>query len=394
MVYFDWAATAPPDPSAHREVQETAFEYFANPSSIHSPGEKAGKKLAKCREDFARLIGCSAEEIVFTSGGSESNNLVLTSVLNRTKSHSSRHRPNIVISGLEHSSVHRPAINLTQWGIEVRVVSTDAAGTLDLGILADALDDQTRLVSVMTVCNETGAIQPVKRLGNLVKAHAEKIGRPVLFHTDAVQALGKIPFEPVTCSVDTASFSAHKLGGPRGAGALYVRRNSRIDPLYKGGTQEGNLRPGTENLPGIAGFVSAAGTWLTDLPPEAEGVRQRMAHLVEETIALGGKVIPSHREETEKQDYSPYILKLAFPPIPGEVMVRVLDGKGICLSTGSACISRLKTRHRVLKAMGVPDATAASAVRISQGPSTTDDDVEKLVEALRETVPALRKTAG
>jgi cysteine desulfurase len=394
MIYLDWAATAPPDSTVLQRVHETAMRFYANPSSIHRLGEEAATELKKAREEMAGCLSCSPDELFFTSGGSESNNLVISSALNSTRIRCSE-VPKIIISGIEHDSVYAPAKNLTQWGITVRAVEASDEGIIDPSRIERELDPSTRIVSLMLVSNETGAVQPVSQIARIAKDYGEKAGRPILIHTDAVQAFGKIPLSISELGVDAASLSAHKIRGPRGVGALYLRKGARLDPIYSGGGQESGFRPGTENLPGIAGFSLASMRSADHLEVSYRKASKLMSSLIRELSAISAiKLIPPEREGAEEGRYSPYILKIAVPPIPGEVLVRALGERGIVLSTGSACSSRKKDRNRVLRSMGVSSRDAFSSVRISIGPSTAENELDRFVETLKSEIPPLLRIAS
>ena len=389
MIYLDWAATAPPDSAALEKHNETAQECYGNPSSPHPLGLEAEGLLNTCRESIAACLGCNTNEVYFTSGGTESNNIVLASVLGG-KSRRRERRANLIISGIEHASVFAPACSLDGWDITVKTVKATAAGIVDPSLVERALDEDTRLVSVMHVNNETGAIQPVADIAAVIRSFCRKTGWRIRFHTDGVQAFGKVPFSPRHLGVDAASLSAHKLGGLRGVGALYISGDWPLEPLYRGGGQEGGVRPGTENLPGIAGFALVARNRVDLLDPAYREISGLMDKLTAELSRLEGvKIIPADRIENRKADYSPYILKISVPPIPGEVLVRAMGERGICVSTGSACSSRQRGANRVLENMGVTRQDALSSIRISIGPSTTENDLDRLLETLKREVPPL-----
>ncbi len=394
MTYLDWAATAPPDSTILQLVAETATRFYGNPSSMHSMGREASRQLKRAREELAICAGCSPEELHFTSGGSESNNIVITSVLNAKKSRSSG-APEIITSGIEHDSVYSPAVHLTEWGVAVRVIKASANGIIDPARFEKVLNPSTRLVSLMLVSNETGALQPVERVAEIVKSYSEKLGRRILVHTDAVQAFGKIPSSLSDLGVDIASLSAHKLQGPRGTGALYLRTGTAMVPLYRGGGQESGLRPGTENLPGIVGFSHAAKMSIEHIKPNFKRAETLMSHLISEIRMIEGiESIPTDRMTAGGEgQFSPYILKITVPPVPGEVLVRVLGEQGIVLSTGSACSSRKTDRNRVLENMNVSARDASSSVRISIGTLTTGDELDRLVETLKKQIPKLLRIA-
>ncbi len=380
MIYLDWAATTPPDKDVLAEYTKLTEEFFANPSSIHSEGKKAHLKLEKCRSTCAGLLDCPPETLYFTSGGTESNNLILSSLIRR------RDRGRIIISGLEHPSLWEPAQALKKDGWEIKIFNPGPEGILSAQKLEKLLTDDTKMVIFMAVHNETGVIQPMTSLIETVRQKERQTGRPVHIHSDLVQTAGKISFSLKDWDLDSASFSAHKIQGPRGIGLLYLKRN--LAPLYTGGGQEKGIRPGTENLAGAAALASAlkkAGS------TDQTAARKRMDYLISELDGIEGCcVLPSSRLDNP-DNYSPWIVTCAFPPLPGEVLVRVMDEAGYAISTGSACSSNKKTRTRALESMGIDHDTAFSSIRISQGPDTAMEDLESFIDALKEQVALVGK---
>lgn len=378
VIYLDWAATAPTAP----EALPADGTWHANPSSPHPRGRQAAAELASARERLAVALGVDAEEIVLTSGATESNNLMLQSVL--TLLHPERglpRRDTVVIGAVEHDSVEGPATLLERIGFRVLRAPVGGDGAVDLERLRELLDERTCLVSVQTVNNETGTIQPVADAAAAVAGAARRSGARTLFHTDAVQALGKVPL-PLGPHVHAASFSAHKVGGPRGVGALWVRAGAPVRFMQAGGEQEGGRRAGTENVAGAAGFAAAAETATSLRERNADAAADVMATLIERLRSIPGvTLIPGGREPRDAR-FSPFILKLAVPSLPSEVTVRLLGDRGICVSPGSACATGSRKRLRVLEAMRVPPNQAAGAVRVSFGPRTTADEVAAFASAL------------
>jgi len=385
FVYLDWAASARPDPEVLERCARVAREHFANPSSPHEAGRQAGELLAGCRRRLAAALGCAPAEVVFTSGGTEANNMVLFSLLLRKLNR------RVVLSGIEHDSLHLAARRLPALGGEAVLVPARADGRVDPERVLAAVDERTALVALLAVNNETGAVQPVAEVAAGLAALARAGGRRVLLHTDAVQAFGKVPFLPGELGVDTAAISAHKIGGPRGAGALYLRRGRIPEFLYAGGGQEGGARPGTENLAAIHGLVDAGERAVAALEERLARARDLTAGLLAALSSLPTcRLLPAGRGSALPAEwFSPYIVSAAFPPVPGEVLVRVLEGEGFLVSTGAACSSRKRERTRVLESMGVPHELAACAIRISLGPATDAGELERLVEALRRRLPGL-----
>jgi cysteine desulfurase len=243
---------------------------------------------------------------------------------------------------------------------------------------------------VMLVNNETGAVQDIEAIARAVREHSARHGRKILLHTDAVQGLGKIPFSPRKLGIDAASFSGHKIGGPRGVGALYLRAGPAPGFLSSGGGQEAGRRPGTENLPGICAMTVAAEMRLGSLEPDRADARRNMSRLIQGIRSIrGGWVFPAIREDGEDPAFSPFIVSAGFPPLPAEVVVRIADGKGYCISMGAACSSGKKDRTRVAESIGLSKETALSAIRISTGPATTASEIDGLIAMLGEEIPPL-----
>ena len=388
-IYLDWAATAPPDPEIQEQVLQVSRTLFANPSAAHGAGREAEKLLDDSRQRMAKVLGCLAKEVVFTSGGTESNNMILFSLL-----HKKRDR-RIVISGIEHPSLYQPALTLKRLGFEVALVPAAASGRIDPTRLLSALDERTALVAVMLVNNETGAIQPLVEISEALRDFQSGSGKKILFHTDAVQGFGKVPFQPDLLGVDSAALSAHKIGGPRGVGALYVRAGRIQEFLYSGGGQESGLRPGTENLPGIYGFVLAAEKTCARVVENHRRAEAAMRSFLEELRSLPEVILTNgERLEQGAACFSPYILNFSVPPLPGEMLVRLCEEEGFLVSTGSACSSRKKDRFRVLENMGVSQEIAFSALRLSIGPGVTGPQLKRLAAALKRRIPELMKISA
>ena len=392
MIYFDWAATALPDSGILDTVRGAEKEYFGNPSSIHQLGRKAKKFFAQSREMLARVLGVDTTEIIFTSGGTESNNMILFSLLARFSWKSSVKRK-IVAGGIEHPSVYEPLLVLKNMGYEVVFINPNNNGYIEPEKIESSIDSQTVLVTCMHVNNETSAIQPIKQIGEIVREKEKKTGQKILFHVDAVQAFGKIPFHPYSLNIDTASVSAHKLGGSKGCGALFIKKNTPARFLFKGGEQEEKRRPGTENTAGSYSLALAAEKAVSALDKHYRKTSALMKKLITGLVPIKGIVfIPESRREPGEGSFSPYILKIAFPGIPGEVLVRMLEEKEIFVSTGAACSSQKKKgKHRVLQHMGIPMRVADSSIRISLGTKTTEEEVDFLISTLATLIPDLQK---
>ncbi len=393
MIYLDWAASALPEINLIKQSYNIYSSHYGNPSAIHNEGVKAQNLLNECRKNITEHIGCSENEIIFTSGGTESNNIVINSIINFT---GLNHKtvPHVIASSIEHDSVYNPSKGLISLGIDVSYINADKSGIVAPNTIKSQLKENTRLICIILTSNETGAVQPIKEIVKIAKEHSKQTGKKIIVHTDAVQAFGKIYFNPYKLGIDTAAISAHKIGGPRGVGALFIKKGCTINPLFKGGNQEMGLRPGTENLPGIYGFSLICSKVIPEQKKNYEKASILMDKLIKELSLIKDTVfLPEHRIK-EPDKFSPYILKVSFPPVPGEVLVRVLQDRGICISTGSACASKKSNRQRALLSMGISEHTAYSAVRISLGYTTTMEEIENLIKILKEELIILKQVTG
>jgi cysteine desulfurase len=395
-IYLDWASSAPPLAVAIEAQKKISHTLFGNPSSLHLEGREARTCLEEARSNLARAADCAPEEVIFTNSATEANNMIASSVLKKfLLSPGEKANRRIVLSGIEHASLWEPLQVMQNMGFEIAVVPPEADGIVKPDRLSEYLNDKTVLVALMLVNNETGALQPVKECARLVKDQARRLGRKIHFHTDAVQAFGKLWFSFRDLGADSVSLSAHKLGGPRGAGALLVSRQAHLEYLALGGGQEHDRRPGTENTAGIAGFVQSALVRVDGIATNLAHAERLMAKLAGGIREIDGiRVIPAGRKNAGDGRFSPYILTVCIPPIPGEVLVRSLDDAGIALSTGSACHAGKKNYTRVLEAQGIPRATAECALRISLGPETEEYEIETLLSVLKDTIPLLQKISG
>jgi cysteine desulfurase len=380
-VYLDHSATSPALPEVVAAVREVLEKVHGNPASLHGMGLEAERVLEDARQAVAEALGAEPSEVVFTSGGTEANNLAVFGTV------WARQKPHVVVSAFEHSSVLEPARRLRELGVPVDFCPVDAGGFLRVDALAELLRPNTALVSVVLVNNEVGTLQPLLEVAKVLDEAESRWGRRPLLHTDAVQALGHVPFRVRHLQADLVTVSAHKLGGPKGTGALYVRRGVRLHPVILGGDQERGLRGGTPNLPGAAGFAAAARFW------QREGERLR-AHLraLAGQLRAGLEGLAGLRWNTppEAERTAPHILNLSVPGLRGEVLVHRLEQEGVYVSTGSACHSRRAEPSHVLLAMGRSEEEATSAVRVSLGPFTTEEEVRYAVEAFRSALADLR----
>ncbi len=382
MVYLDWASTALPDPEIRDEAYKAAAEHYANPSSVHEAGRNARSLLEESRKRWARALGCSPGQVVFTSGGTESNNLILQQLLMKKR------KPSIVLSAAEHPSLYDSALKLKHSGFDVRFVFPGRDGHIVPAEFTEAVDGTTGFAALMAVNNVTGAVQPVKETVRLIRDKTEG-GRKVHFHTDAVQAIGKIALKLEELDVDSASFSAHKFRAPRGCGVLYLR--GEIPLLAAGGDQEMGLRPGTENLYAVYGSALGVQKAVGGLEANYSSASKLMEKI---TGTLGKLPEVTLLYDRWNSSYSPYVTTLFVPPVPGEVLVRTFSDRGFMVGTGSACSTRRSKQTRVYNNMGLPDRLAECSLRISIGESTTEEEVDRFISHFRDTVKPLVKIAS
>lgn len=379
--YFDWAATAPADTEIQQQAFSLSLEHWANPSSQHQAGIEEKKCLAQARERCAKAMGVKPEQLFFTSGGTESDHIPLLSVLTRPQ------KGSVLISGIEHPALREMAKNLELCGWHVITVAPDKNGFVTANAVEEKLQDDTAFVTVMAVNNETGAIQPVYEIADMLMQHGKTRRKP-FFHVDCVQAAGKIELDIGYKGIDSAAFSAHKLGGPRGIGLLYLAKE--ITPFLKGGGQERNIRSGTENLFGAQAMALCMEKYFVRKGFEQDN--QVMAERMEEQRTVtaqfiealrtipGCTIIPHERGlSISEENFSPWIVQAAFKGIPGQVLVRALSADGYYISTGSAC-SASKASRPILDAMQVSPEEKEDAVRFSFGSSTTTQAMKDLFE--------------
>lgn len=376
MIYFDNNATT----EIADEVVEAMLPFlkgnFGNPSSAHAEGRVTRHAIAEARDSVAELLGASPDEIVFTSGGTESDNWAIRSALA-----ADANRNKIVTTRVEHEAVRKTCEQLERLGTEVVWLDVDADGALDVDQLRDSVDERTALVSVMWANNETGVLFPVAEVAEIVKG-----GSNALFHVDAVNAAGKIKIDLSKTMIDLLSISAHKIHGPKGVGALFVRNGVNLPAIMIGGGQELGRRAGTEAVHQIVG-MGAAAKFVTDIAPMSavEKLRDKLENSILATIP--GATVNGTRARDNRLPNTTYI---SFENINGEMLLSMLDDHGVCVSTGSACNSETKTASPVLAAMSIPYSQATGSIRFSLGRFNTEAEVERVLELLPEIVAKLR----
>lgn len=371
--YLDNSATTKVSENAAKKAMQLMCENFGNPSSLHSFGFEAEKELSAARENIASLIGAKENEIYFTSGGTEANNLALMGTAEAKK----RAGNKIIVTAIEHNSVLDTAKHLEALGYEVEFIYPKDKNGFDIKDFENAIDEKTVLVSVMMTNNETGLMPPVSKIPAIIKRKSS----PALFHIDAVQALGKENINVVSLKCDLMSISAHKIHGPKGVGALYIKKGVRILPRTFGGKQENSLRPGTEALPLIGAFSVAASE--VKVFENYDKISKLNIYLRQKLADLSDIIINS------PDDASPYILNFSAKGIRSETMLHHLSGYGVYVSSGSACSKGGKSH--VLSALSIDDDLADSAIRVSFSKESTKEDVDALLEALELGLNTLQR---
>lgn len=376
QIYLDYAATTPTHPDVVEAMKPYYSEIFGNPSSIHSFGQEAKAAVESAREQVAALIKAKPGEIVFTSGGTESDNFAIKGVAFANKNKGNH----IITSRIEHHAVLSTCDFLKTLGFEITIVPVDEFGMVDPKEIRKAITDKTILISVMHANNEIGTIQPIEEIGRLAKE------KKVYFHTDAVQTAGALPIDVDKLNVDLLSMSAHKLYGPKGVGAIYIRKGTKMVPFMHGGGQEKNRRGSTENVPGIVGFGKAAGLAALEMA-------QRTAHLIplRDKLITGLSKIEHIYFNGHPEKRLPNNVNFCFQFVEGESMLLNLDMEGIAASTGSACSSATLEPSHVLLSIGRPHEIAHGSIRFTLGRLTTAEDIDYVLDVFPKIVAKLRK---
>ncbi|SNY05936.1 cysteine desulfurase [Orenia metallireducens] len=376
-IYLDNAATTKPYPEVVEKMKIALTTTYGNPSSLHRMGIEAEKMIKEARKNIASKLDVSDKEVYFTSGGTESNNLAIKGAVNSLKRHGKR----LITSSIEHPSVLNLFKRLESEGYDVKYLQVDNEGIIDLEELKAYLNDETILVSIMGVNNETGSIQPLAEIGELLSDYDN-----LYFHVDGVQGFGKVDIPLSKIGIDLYSISAHKIHGPKGTGALYIKRGTRIDNLISGSKQESGIRPGTENVPGIAGFGQAV-----ELLPSQDD-KEKMYRLKELLVTrVLDEIEDSYLNGPKIHSGAAHIANISFVGVKGEVLIHTLERDNIYLSTGAACSSKQDTPSYVLEAMKVKPKLIEGAIRFSFAPTTTVEEINYTVDKLKDAVKMLRK---
>ena len=378
FIYADHAATAALRPAALRAMEPYFMEQYGNPSSLYAFGQRAKSDLEAARAAVAACLNAKPEEIFFTSGGTEADNWALKGAV-ELAALKGRKTGHIITSAIEHHAVLHTAQYLEKQGHPVTYLPVDGSGRVDPAAVEAAIRPDTVLISIMAANNEIGTIQPVAEIGAIARRHG------VLFHTDAVQAVGHIPVDVEAWNADLLSLSAHKFGGPRGVGALYVKKPHRLPPLIHGGGQERGRRSGTENVAGAVGMAAALREAAEALPAESARLAALRDRLIEGLTGL-----PCARLTGHPTHRLPGTASFVFEGVEGEALLLHLDARGICASSGSACSSASLDPSHVLLAIGLPHAIAHGSLRLSLGPDNTEADVDDILKAVPRVVENLR----
>ncbi|WP_297212990.1 cysteine desulfurase NifS [uncultured Flavonifractor sp.] len=379
MIYADHASTTALSPAALEAMLPYFTQGYGNPSSLYAFGQQAKSDLEEARGAVARCLNAKPEEIYFTSGGTEADNWALRGVAELAALRG-REGGHIITTAIEHHAVLHTAQYLEKRGYQVTYLPVDGEGLVDPAAVEAAIRPDTILISVMAANNEIGTIQPIARIGAIAKAHK------ILFHTDAVQAVGHIPVDVEAWNVDLLSLSGHKFGGPKGVGVLYMKKPLRLPPLIHGGGQEKGRRSGTENVPGAVGLSAALTQAVDNLPAESA----RLVALRDQLLD-GLSRLPYTRVTGSRTDRLPGTASFVFEGVEGEALLLHLDARGICASSGSACSSASLDPSHVLLAIGLPHAIAHGSLRLSLGPDNTQADVDAMLKEIPAVVHYLRE---
>ncbi|MCI8483400.1 MAG: cysteine desulfurase NifS [Lachnospiraceae bacterium] len=377
MIYLDNAATTKTAPEVVEAMLPYFSEFYGNASTVYEFGGKSKEAVSKARETIANAIGAKENEIYFTAGGSESDNWAIKATAEAYQN-KGKH---IITSKIEHHAVLHTCQWLEQNGFEVTYLDVDEFGLVKLEELKKAIREDTILISIMFANNEIGTIEPVAEIGKIAREHG------ILFHTDAVQAFGQVPIDVDELKIDMLSSSGHKLNGPKGIGFLYIRKGIKIRSFVHGGAQERKRRAGTENVPGIVGFGKAVELALANMESRTAKERELRDYLMERAL----KEIPFTRVNGDRKNRLPNNVNLCFQFVEGESLLIMLDMKGICGSSGSACTSGSLDPSHVLLAIGLPHEIAHGSLRLTLGEDTTREDIDDTVDAVKEIVAQLRE---
>jgi cysteine desulfurase len=380
--YLDNAATTCPFPQVRDIMMETMENEYGNPSSLHMKGVNAEQYVKQARKVIAKALKVTEKEIIFTSGGTESNNqaLIGAAMANHRKG------KHIITTKIEHASVHNPLLFLESQGYKISFVSVDKNGHVDMNELLQLMDDETSIVSIMHVNNEIGAVEDIEAIGKAIK---EK-DASVLFHVDAIQSFGKFKISPKKCNIDLMSVSGHKIHGPKGIGFLYIKDKTKINPYIYGGGQQKGMRSGTENVPGIAGLGKAVELIHENHEEKINKLYELKQYFVEQVEMLPDVHVNGCTDMDIRQT-APHVVSVTTKGVRSEVLLHALEDKGIYVSSGSACSSNHPALSGTLQAIGLPKDEVESTIRFSFSVFTTKEELDYAIEAMKELLSVLRK---
>lgn len=377
MIYLDNAATTKTAPEVVEAMLPYFTEFYGNASTVYEFGAKSKEAVSQAREQIAGAIGAKDNEVYFTAGGSESDNWAIKAAAEAYKGKGNH----IITSKIEHHAVLHTCQWLEQNGFEVTYLDVDENGVVKLEELKKAIRPTTILITIMFANNEIGTIEPVAEIGQIAKEHG------ILFHTDAVQAFGQVPIDVDACNIDMMSASGHKLNGPKGIGFLYIRKGVKIRSFIHGGAQERKRRAGTENVPGIVGFGKATELALATMEERTGKEKELRDYMISRVL----KEVPFTRVNGDRRNRLPNNVNLCFQFVEGESLLIMLDMKGICASSGSACTSGSLDPSHVLLAIGLPHEIAHGSLRMTLGAETTKEEIDYTIDAIKEIVSQLRE---
>ncbi|MTI71756.1 MAG: cysteine desulfurase [Firmicutes bacterium] len=379
-VYLDNSATTKPRDKVIEEINRILTKDYGNPSSLHRKGLEAEKNIKSARKNISNYLRVREDEIFFTSGGTESNNLAIQGLINKN----SKNGNHIITTKIEHPSVLNIFKHYENKGFDVTYLNVDRYGFIDLKELENAISDDTIFISIMLVNNELGTIQPIKEISNLIKTRK----RDIKIHVDGIQAFGKIEFNINNLDIDTFSFSSHKIHGPKGVGGLYARKDVKLAPIFYGGNQERGIRSGTENVAGIVGLGKAVDIINHNFELENLKLKKLKNYFIEKIkLSINNIKINSKMDNS----FAPHILNISFKGVKGEVLLHYLENDNIYVSTGSACSSNNKGKSHVLKTIGLKDNLIDGTVRFSFAYTNTEEEIDYVITKLKKSVEEIRK---
>lgn len=377
MLYFDHSATTPIDPSVLSLMNELNQKMYGNPSSVYDLGRNAKNTIEIARRQFAESINCEPKEIIFTGGGSEANNIVLWNMLHQKRNH-------VITSSIEHPAILLVLKELEKLGVTHTIIPVDNNGNVNPDDIKNNITPDTGLITIMMANNEVGTIEPIEDIAIIAKDH------DILFHSDAIQVLGKLPVDVKKLNMDMMSFSAHKFYGPKGVGALFLKNGVNIKPMIIGGSQEKKMRAGTENVSGIAGLGLAAEIARKSTNEVCPHLEKLENHFRNRILEINHDIIFNGNLKNNL----PGLINLTIPNISSDLLLIHLDKQGIAISNGSACSSGTISPSPILKAMGVSDKNNLESIRISAGKHNTIDEVDKLVDSIASSIMTIRKNSS